>query len=149
MPATFIRYRGSLLTCRLNVITLRFAFERPLISLSSCTESAMPATPHKKLRSSASLIVRSSTPSSASRSKSSEKVPRAKSSASPSFERPPRAIVIAGAGVIGTAVAYHLTSHAEWRKGVDTLVLCEAHEVAAGASGKAGGFLSSQLTREM
>jgi glycine/D-amino acid oxidase-like deaminating enzyme len=46
-------------------------------------------------------------------------------------------VVICGAGVIGTCTAYFLSR----RQGVDVTVV-EAREVAAAASGKAGGFLA-------
>ena len=45
-------------------------------------------------------------------------------------------VVICGGGVIGTCTAYFLT-----RRGIDVLVV-EGTEVAAAASGKAGGFLA-------
>lgn len=45
-------------------------------------------------------------------------------------------VVIAGAGLHGSALAYYLT-----KRGVKPLVI-EAHSVAAAASGKGGGFLA-------
>ena len=48
-----------------------------------------------------------------------------------------RKVVVIGGGVIGSSTAFYLK-----RRGVDVTIL-EACSIAAGASGKAGGFLVS------
>ena len=50
---------------------------------------------------------------------------------------PPARVVICGAGLHGSALAYYLTS-----KGHRDVVVVERHSVAAAASGKGGGFLA-------
>ena len=45
-------------------------------------------------------------------------------------------VVVCGGGIVGSAIAYYLTL-----RGV-AVTLIEAHSVACGASGKAGGFLA-------
>ena len=50
-------------------------------------------------------------------------------------------VVICGAGVIGACTAYFLS-----RRGIDAIVV-ELTEVAAAASGKAGGFSGARLVR--
>lgn len=53
----------------------------------------------------------------------------------------PETIVIVGAGVIGCSTAYFLAHHARLKPGT-RIVVVEGSDVAAGASGKAGGLLA-------
>ena len=48
-----------------------------------------------------------------------------------------RTIIIAGAGIIGCAVAYYLS-----KQGYKPIIIDREFEPASGASGKAGGFLA-------
>jgi glycine/D-amino acid oxidase-like deaminating enzyme len=59
------------------------------------------------------------------------------SSSSSSGHAPPEKIVIAGAGLHGSALAYYLT-----KRGHKDVTVVEQKEVAAAASGKGGGFLA-------
>jgi sarcosine oxidase subunit beta len=52
-----------------------------------------------------------------------------------------RRIVVAGAGVVGASIAYHLA-----RRGADGVVLAEAETIAAGATGKALGGVRQQFS---
>lgn len=53
----------------------------------------------------------------------------------------PRNIVIIGGGIIGVCTAYYLVRDPLLPKGT-TVTLVEGTEIAAGASGHAGGFLA-------
>lgn len=50
-------------------------------------------------------------------------------------------IVVAGGGVVGASIAYHLA-----RKGARDVVLAEAGRIASGASGKALGGVRQQFS---
>ena len=52
-----------------------------------------------------------------------------------------RRIVVAGAGAVGASIAYHLAL-----LGADSVVLCDAEEVASGATGKAMGGVRQQFS---
>src|SRR5512132_1120390 len=52
-----------------------------------------------------------------------------------------RRIVVAGAGAVGASIAYHLAL-----LGADDVVLCDAGEVASGATGKAMGGVRQQFS---
>lgn len=60
---------------------------------------------------------------------------------------PDRHIIIIGGGVIGVSTAYYLSRHAAFTasKGNIRVTIVEGSEIAAGASGKAGGFLARDL----
>lgn len=55
---------------------------------------------------------------------------------------PPKNIVIIGAGIIGVTAAYYLSQHPAFDPAKTSITLLESCEVAAGASGKAGGLLA-------
>ncbi|CCD25427.1 Tda3p NDAI_0F01080 [Naumovozyma dairenensis CBS 421] len=52
-------------------------------------------------------------------------------------------IIIIGAGIIGVCTAYYLTKHPNFNPEKYHIIILESREVAAGASGKAGGLLAS------
>ena len=52
-----------------------------------------------------------------------------------------RRIVVAGAGAMGASIAYHLVL-----LGADEVVLCDAGDVASGATGKAMGGVRQQFS---
>lgn len=54
----------------------------------------------------------------------------------------PNEIVIIGAGIIGVSTAYYLSHHPNYDRTKTKITLIEGSEVAAGASGKAGGLLA-------
>ena len=54
-----------------------------------------------------------------------------------------RRIVIAGAGAVGASIAYHLAE-----RGARDVVLCDAGEVASGATGRAMGGVRQQFSTE-
>ena len=60
---------------------------------------------------------------------------------------PDRHIIIIGGGVIGVSTAYYLSRHTAFTasKGSIRVTIVEGSEIAAGASGKAGGFLARDL----
>ena len=51
-------------------------------------------------------------------------------------------IVIIGGGIIGSTTAYYLTRHPKYNPDLHSIHLIEGTEIAAGASGKAGGLLA-------
>ncbi|KAI5290529.1 hypothetical protein KEM54_001282 [Ascosphaera aggregata] len=53
-----------------------------------------------------------------------------------------RRIVIVGGGIIGCSTAYYLTRHPSYDPSLHKIVVIEATEIAAAASGKAGGLLA-------
>ncbi|KAI5305577.1 hypothetical protein KEM56_004002 [Ascosphaera pollenicola] len=53
-----------------------------------------------------------------------------------------RQIVIIGGGIIGCSTAYFLTRHPSYDPSLHKIVVIEASDIAAGASGKAGGLLA-------
>lgn len=57
-----------------------------------------------------------------------------------------RSIVIVGGGIIGATTAYYLTRHPRFGPDVSVHIV-EACHIAAGASGKAGGFLAKDWHR--
>ena len=54
----------------------------------------------------------------------------------------PRHIVVIGAGIQGTSVAYHLHARSESLPPNSTITLLESNEPASAASGKGGGFMA-------
>lgn len=54
----------------------------------------------------------------------------------------PRDIVVVGAGIIGVSTAYYISQHPEFDRNQTSITLLDGSEVAAGASGKAGGLLA-------
>lgn len=64
------------------------------------------------------------------------------SAPSPAPPRSPRKIVIVGGGIIGSCTAYYLTRHPTYDPHLHSITLLEAHAIASGASGKAGGLLA-------
>ncbi|KAM7184349.1 FAD dependent oxidoreductase [Rhypophila sp. PSN 637] len=55
-------------------------------------------------------------------------------------------IVIIGGGIVGISTAYFLTRHARYNAALHKITVLEASEIAAGSSGKGGGFLASWAT---
>ncbi|EJU05388.1 FAD dependent oxidoreductase [Dacryopinax primogenitus] len=53
-----------------------------------------------------------------------------------------RSIVIIGGGIIGTSTAYYLTRHPAYNPANVAIHIVEASHIAAGSSGKGGGFLA-------
>jgi glycine/D-amino acid oxidase-like deaminating enzyme len=51
-------------------------------------------------------------------------------------------IVIIGGGIIGSTTAYYLTRHPKYNPDLHSIHLIEGTDIAAGASGKAGGLLA-------
>ncbi|KAK0627461.1 hypothetical protein B0T14DRAFT_136372 [Immersiella caudata] len=54
--------------------------------------------------------------------------------------------VIVGGGTVGTTPAYFLTRNTSYDPAVGPIVLVEAAGIAAGSSGKGGGFIASWAT---
>ncbi|KAK4210078.1 FAD dependent oxidoreductase [Rhypophila decipiens] len=57
-----------------------------------------------------------------------------------------RNTVIIGGGIVGISTAYFLTRHARYDPAIHKITVLEASEIAAGSSGKGGGFLASWAT---
>lgn len=59
-----------------------------------------------------------------------------------SSPKPDRHIIIIGGGIIGVSTAYYLSRHPTFAEGKVRITIVEGSEIAAGASGKAGGLLA-------
>ncbi|CCG81102.1 UPF0673 membrane protein C1F5.03c [Taphrina deformans PYCC 5710] len=57
-------------------------------------------------------------------------------------QQKPKDIVVVGAGIIGVSTAYFLSQHPTFDAKSTTITILDGSEVAAGASGKAGGLLA-------
>ncbi|KAK4454861.1 FAD dependent oxidoreductase [Podospora aff. communis PSN243] len=55
-------------------------------------------------------------------------------------------VVIIGGGIVGTTTAYYLTRNPSYDPATHSIVLLEAVGIAAGSSGKGGGFIASWAT---